>query len=113
LSFHQNADASGTEGIKVEAPGAFISHTLGISVSSVASISTVATAKSNGATMAIVFNPNSGAVYFTLDGTTPTDAVGGGLPIAPGGSVTLSITDAANAKFIGATSAVISVWFFQ
>jgi hypothetical protein len=108
---HQNPTYAGalaatTEGTKIEAPGTFCGHSLGVNVSTAASIAaSVATAAALGATQAIIFA--SGAMRFTLDGsTTPTASVG--IPVADKGSVTLSMADAAVAKFFGTT---IDVWF--
>jgi hypothetical protein len=111
MSIHQNPPFGGvlesdTEGVKVEAPGIFCGHTLGVVVSTAATITTAATAAAAlGAQQAIVFA--SGAMRFTLDGaTTPTASVG--LPVVSGGSITLNMADALVAKFFGTT---IDCWF--
>jgi hypothetical protein len=108
---HQNPPFAGsvaapTEGVKSEPPGIFCGHTLGVSVTTAASITAAVTAAAAlGATQAIVFA--TGAMRFTLDGaTTPTVSVG--LPVAAGGSVTLSMQDASVAKFFGTS---LDAWF--
>lgn len=111
MSVHENPAFTGnptsqTEGTKVEPPATFCGHTLGVVVSTAATIATVATAAAAlGAQQAIVYA--SGAMRFTLDGsTTPTASVG--LPVADKTSVTLNMADALVAKFFGTT---IDVWF--
>jgi hypothetical protein len=111
MSIHENPAFTGnlssqTEGTKVEPPGTFCGHTLGVSITTAATIAAVAaTAAALGAQQAIVFA--TGAMRFTLDNaTTPTAAVG--LPVVTGGSVTLNIADALVAKFFGTT---LDVWF--
>jgi hypothetical protein len=111
MSIHENPAftgnlASQTEGTKVEPPATFCGHTLGLSVSTAATIATqAATAIALGAQQAIVYA--TGAMRFTLDGTTtPTASVG--LPVVTGGSVTLNMADALVAKFFGTR---IDVWF--
>jgi hypothetical protein len=113
MTIHENPPFSGvlasqTEGTKIEAPGIFCGHALGVVVSTAATITTaVNTAAALGATQAIIFA--TGAMRFTLDGsTTPTASVG--LPVQSGCSVTLNMADAAVAKFFGTT---IDVWFTQ
>lgn len=116
MAIHENPPtmtgnvASQTEGTKVEPPGIFCGHTLGVVVSTAATIAAAAAA-ALGATQAIVYATGTapGAVRYTLDGTTtPTATVG--LPIQFGSSVVLNMADAAVAKFFG-TSASIDVWF--
>jgi hypothetical protein len=110
MAIHQNPAFTGnlsseTEGTKVEPPATFCGHTLGVSVTSAATITAAATAAAAlGAQQAIIFA--TGAMRFTLDGTTPSASVG--LPVVAGGSVTLNMADALFAKFFGTT---IDVWF--
>jgi hypothetical protein len=80
MSIHENPAftgnlASQTEGTKVEPPATFCGHTLGVSVSTAATIATAAaTAIALGAQQAIIFA--TGAMRFTLDNaTTPTASV--------------------------------------
>jgi hypothetical protein len=108
---HQNAPFAGsvaapTDGVKIESPGLFCGHTLGVSITTAASITAAVTAAAAlGATQAIIFA--TGAMRFTLDGTTvPTVSVG--LPVLAGGSVTLSMQDASVAKFFDTS---LDAWF--
>jgi hypothetical protein len=104
MSQHLNADGSITDGVKVEAWGKFVSHQIGLSVVAVAQLAVPA-----GVNQAIVQADGGSAttttaVRFTLDGTTPTTTSGF---LIPGGStITLSASDAANAKFISTSTTV-------
>jgi hypothetical protein len=108
---HQNPPfagsiASPTEGVKSEPPGIFAGHSLSVSITTAASITAAVTAAAAlGATQAIIFA--TGAMRFTLDGSTVPSATVG-LPVASGGSVTLSMADAGVAKFFGTS---IDCWF--
>ena len=73
---------------------------LGLSVAAVAQLTVPA-----GANQAVVQADGGAtltAVRFTLDGTTPTNT--SGFLIPAGSSITLSATDAANAKFISTST---------
>jgi hypothetical protein len=82
--------------------GKFVSHQLGLSVTAVAQLTVPA-----GAIQAIVQADGGAtltAVRFTLDGTTPTTT--SGFVIPAGASITLSASDATNAKFISTSTTV-------
>jgi redox-sensitive bicupin YhaK (pirin superfamily) len=96
MSIHPNADASQADGVKVEAWGKFVSHQLGLAATSVVQLTVPA-----GVNQAIV-QADGENLRFTLDGTTPTTAVGFVIP--NGASITLSASDATNAKLIAVTS---------
>jgi hypothetical protein len=102
MSQHPNADGSITDGVKVEAWGKFVSHQIGLSVAAVAQLTVLA-----GCNQAVVQADGGAtltAVRFTLDGTTPTTT--SGFVIPAGSSITLSASDAANAKFISTSTTV-------
>jgi len=104
MSIHPNPDGSFTDGMKSEPNGSFISHALNISVTAATGIgASVAAAKTAGANQAIV-QVLAQIVNYTLDGTTPTTAAGGGVQIPVGGQIVLNMTDAAAAKFISAVA---------
>jgi hypothetical protein len=92
MSQHPNADGSITDGVKVESWGKFVSHQLALSVAAVAQLTVPA-----GCNQAVV-QADGANVRFTLDGTTPTTALG--FRIVNGTTITLSAVDAAAAKFI-------------
>lgn len=115
MSIHNNPDGSITEGMKIEGNGKFCSHALGIAITASTQIgASVAAAVILGANQAIVQADGTAAISYTLDGSTPTTAAGGGLLIPAGGSITLNMTDAAAAKFIQrAATAVLNVLYTQ
>jgi hypothetical protein len=108
---HRRADGAITDGVVIEPNPVFISHALGIVITSAAGIGvSVAAALAAGAEQCIVF-ADGGAVRFTLDGTNPTAT--SGIPIAARATFTYGMADAAAAKFIQATgsSAVLDALF--
>jgi hypothetical protein len=112
LSIHENPDGSQTDGVKVEPNGAFVSHVLGIVITSAVGIAGVAAALAAGATQAIVQVDGTSAVSYRLDGVAPTASAGGGVFIPAGGSIVLNMQDAANALFIErAATSVLNVLF--
>jgi hypothetical protein len=105
MGTHQNADKSVSDGVKVEAPGTFIGHQIGL----VLTASVQLTMPGKGETQAIV-QADGNDVRFRLDGTAPTATVG--FLIKNGTSITLSAADAAAAKFIQtASAALLNAWF--
>jgi hypothetical protein len=104
MSSHQNADASVSEGVKIEGWGKFVSHQLGVTLASAAQLTVPP-----GAIQAIV-QADGNDVRFTLDGTAPTTSAG--FLIKNGTSLTLSAADAAAAKFIqvAATAVVNAIY---
>jgi hypothetical protein len=98
MAIHPNSDGSQTEGTKLEAWGKFVSHQLGLACTAVTQLTVPA-----GCNQAVVQADGAGAVpvRFTLDGSTPTTALGFLIPA--GQSITLNAVEAAAAKFIGAT----------
>jgi hypothetical protein len=109
---HRNSDGSVSDGVKAEGyNGVFVSHSIGISITSVTSIATqVAAAVALGAVQCVLF-ADGGVIRFTLDSTNPTAT--SGLFIPSSGTFTMSVADAAAAKFIQASgsSAVLSALF--
>jgi hypothetical protein len=100
MSIHPNADKSQTDGVKVEAWGKFVSHQLGLSVVAVARL--IVPAGVNQAIAQADGGATLTAVRFTLDGTMPTTT--SGFVIPAGASITLSASDATNAKFISTST---------
>lgn len=113
MSIHPNPDQTQTEGMKIEPNGTFIGHTLAIAIAASSQIgASVAAALTKGANQAIIQADGTAAVSYTLDGTVPTTAAGGGLLIPAGGSITLNMADAAAAKFIQrAATTVLNVLY--
>lgn len=113
MSQHRNPDTSITEGFKSEPNGVFCGHTLAVAIVTAQPIgASVAAALALGAQQAIIQVDGTAAVSYTLDGTTPTTAAGGGLLIPAGGSIVLNMTDAAAAKFIQrAATSVLNVTY--
>jgi hypothetical protein len=105
LSIHENPDSSNTDGIKIEANGTFVGHAFVTALSTAVGIGStaVSNAKAAGANQVVV-QALTAAVFYRLDGTAPTSAVG--VEIAAGNSVALNMTDAANALFISATGGI-------
>jgi hypothetical protein len=96
MSQHPNADGSITDGVKIEAWGKFVSHQMGLAATSVVSPTVPA-----GVNQAVV-QADGENLRITLDGTTPTTALGFVIP--NGASITLSASDATNAKIIAVPS---------
>jgi hypothetical protein len=105
----ENTDGSYTEGTKVEPNATFVSHAFLTVTTTAGGIgSSVASAAADGAKQAIVRAIGAVAVWYRLDGH-PTTSVGVRIPA--GQSVTLNMTDAANALFIAASSTAIAVTY--
>jgi hypothetical protein len=96
MSIHSNADGSQTDGVKVEAWGKFVSHQIGLVATAVVSLTVPA-----GVNQAVV-QADGENLRITLDGTTPTTT--SGFVIPNGTSITLSASDATNAKLIAVAS---------
>ena len=98
MSQHPNADGSITDGVKIEASGKFVSHQIGLAATSVVSLTVPASA------IQAVVQADGQNLRITLDGTSPTTT--SGFVIPNGTSITLSASDATNAKFISTSTTV-------
>jgi hypothetical protein len=96
LSQHPNADGSIIDFVKIEAWGKFVSHQLRLAATSVVSLTVP-----SGVNQAVV-QADGESLRITHDGTTPTTALGFVIP--NGTSITLSASDATNAKIIAVAS---------
>lgn len=120
MTLHYNSDGttadpvSVTDGVKTEGPGAFKAHDLSVTCAASATLPGAAAALAAGATTCL-FQNDSGStsnLRYRLDGTAPTAGVGMSLPI--GQSLTISINDAVNIKFIQvAATATVNSWYYM
>ncbi len=109
MSVHQNPDGSVTEGVKIEPPGAFVSHSfIAVDTTAVPIGSAVAAAQAAGATQAKL-QAQGADMRFRLDGTPPTTTIGF---LRPNGTeFTINMTDAAEALFVSSAAATLAVTF--
>lgn len=107
MSSHQNAEATATsisEGVKIEGPGAFVGHQLGLVATAAVQLAVPA------GTRNVIVQADGQDLRFRLDGTNPTTAVG--LLIKNGTSLTMTAEDATAAKFIATVAAgTVNAWF--
>lgn len=110
MSTHQNNEVVGiasiSEGVKVEGPGKFIGHQIGLALTASVGL----TMPGKGETMVVV-QADGGDVRFRLDGVAPTGTAG--VLIKNGASLTLTAEDAAAARFIqsSAQTSLLNAWF--
>lgn len=112
MSAHTNAEAatpSISEGVKIEGPGAFVGHQIGLVCTTAQSI----TMPGKGERQVIV-QADGQDLRFRIDGATTAPTTTAGFLIKNGTSITMTAEDAAAAKFIAVAAAgLLNAWFAQ